>query len=430
MRRVVAIVDGEHYPPVVRAALEEIDDLVVAAVLVGGTEKLRGDVEGYGVPLEPSVEAAIDRHEPDLVLDLSDEPVLGPPARFALASRVLAHGVPYEGPDFRFEPPPATVVDVPTLAVIGTGKRVGKTAVTGRVARRLASTRRTVVVAMGRGGPPEPEVVVVRPSLETLLELSRSGRHAASDHLETAVVAEVTTVGCRRCGGGLAGAVAVANVVEGVGVATGLGAELVVLDGSGAALPPVAADRRVLVASAADPIHVTAGYLNAYRARIADLVVITMAEVDAPHEELREAIRAHARPWTPFVRAVLRPRPLEPVDGRRVAFFCTAPEPLHARLAAHLEEEHGARVASVSGNLSDRARLRDDVAAADADVFLVELKAAAVDVVLEEATRRGIRVVIAANDVVPLPGEPPLDETLERLATEATTLAEHEVRVR
>ena len=37
MRRVVAIVDGEHYPPVVHAALEEIDDLVVAAVLVGGT---------------------------------------------------------------------------------------------------------------------------------------------------------------------------------------------------------------------------------------------------------------------------------------------------------------------------------------------------------------------------------------------------------
>ena len=135
MRRVVAIVDGEHYPPVVRAALEEIDDLVVAAVLVGGTEKLRGDVDGYGVPLEPSVEAAIERHQPDVVLDLSDEPVLGPPERFALASRVLALGISYEGSDFRFDPPPATVVDVPTLAVIGTGKRVGKTAVTGHVAR-------------------------------------------------------------------------------------------------------------------------------------------------------------------------------------------------------------------------------------------------------------------------------------------------------
>jgi cyclic 2,3-diphosphoglycerate synthetase len=430
MRRVVAIVDGEHYPPVVRAALEEIDDLVVAAVLVGGTEKLRGDVDGYGVPLEPSVEAAIDRHQPDLILDLSDEPVLGPPQRLALASRVLALGVPYEGPDFRFDAPPATLVDVPTLAVIGTGKRVGKTAVTGHVARRLASTRRTIVVAMGRGGPPEPEVVVVRPTVETLLELSRNGRHAASDHLETAVVAGITTVGCRRCGGGLAGAVAVSNVVEGVAVANELGAELVVLDGSGAALPPVAADRRVLVASAAEPVDVTAGYLNTYRARIADLVVVTMAEEDAPHAELREALRAHTRPWTPVVRTVLRPRPLEPVDGSRVAFFCTAPAERHAALAAHLGEAHGARVTSVSGNLSDRARLHEDLLGADADVFLVELKAAAVDVVVEEASRRGVRVVVAANDVVPLPGEPPLDEALERLATEAVTLVPEAVRAR
>ncbi len=427
MRRVVAIVDGEHYPPVVRAALEEIDDLVVAAVLVGGTEKLRG-VEGYGVPLEPSVEAAIERHQPDLVLDLSDEPVLGPPERLALASRVLALGVPYEGPDFRFVPPPLTVVDVPTLAVIGTGKRVGKTAVTGHVARRLAASRRTVVVAMGRGGPPEPEVVVVRPTVETLLDLSRRGRHAASDHLETAVVSGVTTVGCRRCGGGLAGAVAVSNVVEGVSVASRLGAELVLLDGSGAALPPVAADRRVLVASAAQPVAVTAGFLNAYRARIADLVVITMAEDDAPHDELRDALRAHVRPWTQLVRTVLRPRPLEPVQGERVAFFGTAPEMQHARLAAHLEEGHGARVTFVSGNLSDRSRLRDDLDAAEADTFVVELKAAAVDVVVEEASRRGVRVVVAANDVVPLPGEPPLDEALDRLAAEAEALVPEAVR--
>jgi cyclic 2,3-diphosphoglycerate synthetase len=422
MRRVVAIVDGEHYPPVVRAALEEIEDFVVAAVLVGGIEKLRGDDQGYGVPLEQSVEVAVERHQPDVVLDLSDEPVLGPPERLELAGRVLALGVPYEGPDFRFDPPRAEPVSVPTLAVIGTGKRVGKTAVTGHVARRLAATRRVVVVAMGRGGPPDPEVVFVRPTVDALLELSRGGRHAASDHLETAVVAGVTTVGARRCGGGLAGAVPVSNVLEGVSVASGLGAELVVLDGSGAALPPVAAGRRLLVVSASQPVEVAAGYLNTYRARISDLVVVTMAEEDSPHEQLAEALRPHLRPWTPLIRTVLRPRPLEPVSGERVAFFCTAPATQHARLASHLEEAHGASVSLVSGNLADRGRLREDVAAADADVFVVELKAAAVDVVVEEATRRGVRVVIAANDVVSLPGEAPLDAELDRLAAEAVAL--------
>jgi cyclic 2,3-diphosphoglycerate synthetase len=419
MRRAIAIVDGEHYPPVVRQALDELDDLVVAAVLVGGTEKLRGGAD-YGVPLEPTVESAVLEHRPDIVIDLSDEPVLSPPDRLALASRVLALGLPYEGPDFRFEPPRFETIGLPSLAVIGTGKRVGKTAVAGHVARRLAVAQRLVVVAMGRGGPPEPEVVPVPPTVESLLELSRSGRHAASDHLETAIAAGVPTVGCRRCGGGLAGAVGISNVLEGVSLAATLEPELLLLDGSGAALPPVDAGRRILVASAAQPVDVAAGYLNAYRALISDLVLVTMAEDGAPHAEVAHAVGSRARPGTPVIRAVLRPRPLAPVAGEEVAFFCTAPAAGHAPLAAHLAEHHGARVAHVSGALADRARLREELHHVDADVFVVELKAAAVDVVVEEAARRGVRVVIAANDVVPLHGEPDLESELERLAVEAS----------
>ena len=70
--------------------------------------------------------------------------------------------MPYEGADFRFDPPRFEPIGLPSLAVIGTGKRVGKTAVTGHVARMLARDRRVVVVAMGRGGPAEPEVVEIR----------------------------------------------------------------------------------------------------------------------------------------------------------------------------------------------------------------------------------------------------------------------------
>ena len=74
---------------------------------------------------------------------------------------------------------------------MGTGKRVGKTAITAHAARLYARERRVVVVAMGRGGPPEPEVATVAPDVEALLALSRSGRHAASDYLETAALAGV-----------------------------------------------------------------------------------------------------------------------------------------------------------------------------------------------------------------------------------------------
>jgi len=39
--RAVVLIDGEHYAPVVRDALEALPYHVVGALLVGGTEKLR-----------------------------------------------------------------------------------------------------------------------------------------------------------------------------------------------------------------------------------------------------------------------------------------------------------------------------------------------------------------------------------------------------
>ena len=46
----LALVDGEHYPAVVRDALAALPYDVVGALLVGGVEKLRGD-DDWGVPL-------------------------------------------------------------------------------------------------------------------------------------------------------------------------------------------------------------------------------------------------------------------------------------------------------------------------------------------------------------------------------------------
>src|SRR5438094_172921 len=158
---------------------------------------------GYGVPAYDDPDAALLALEPELVLDLSDEPVLGPAARLRLASRVLAAGIPYAGADFRIEPPQMTPFPLPSLSVFATGKRVGKTAVSAHIARLLARDRDVVAVAMGRGGPQAPEVMESPPGVEELLALARDGRHAASDYLEIAATAGVVTVGCRRCGGGL-----------------------------------------------------------------------------------------------------------------------------------------------------------------------------------------------------------------------------------
>src|SRR6059058_5798755 len=150
--RTLALIDGEHYPATVRDALVELPYEFVGALMAGGTEKLRADAD-YGVPVYDDLDAALGALEPELVLDLSDEPVLGPAARFRLASRVLAAGIPYAGADFRIEPPQLARFPLPSLSVFATGKRVGKTAVSAHIAGLLARDRDVVAVAMGRGGP-------------------------------------------------------------------------------------------------------------------------------------------------------------------------------------------------------------------------------------------------------------------------------------
>jgi len=417
MIRTLALIDGEHYAPTVRDALAELQYDFVGAVMVGGIEKLRGEAD-YGVPVYDELEAALRELEPELVLDLSDEPVLGPAARFRLASRVLAAGVPYAGADFRLEPPELEAFPLPSLTVFATGKRVGKTAVSTHVARLFSPDRNVVAVAMGRGGPETPEVAESPPSVAELLALSRDGRHAASDYLELAAIAGVVTIGCRRCGGGLAGAVATSNVFAGAELALQRSPDLVVFDGSGAAIPPVATGKRVLVTSTYDRPELVTGYLNAYRILIADLVLVTMADAQTPHEALALAIREVKRD-VPVIAVGFRPRPLAPVAGKRVAYFTTAADSVHERLAADLADQ-GVDVVHVSGNLADRPALLPELEAVDADVYLTEIKAAGIDAVAEAGARRGVEVVLAANDLVPVPGQPALEPELRALVEAAS----------
>jgi cyclic 2,3-diphosphoglycerate synthetase len=415
--RAVAIIDGEHHAPVVRDALAELPYDFAAAHLVGGTEKIKGG-EDYGVPLIDDLARALAEHEPEVVVDLSDEPVLGPRERFRVASRVLALGVPYVGADFRLDPPSLAPYERPSLGIVGTGKRIGKTAATTHVARVLAERHRLVIVAMGRGGPPEPRVAESPTTLEQLLEISRAGGHAASDYLEHATLSGAATVGCRRCGGGLAGAVSTSNVSEAARLATERSPDLVIFEGSGSSLPPIATDKRLLVTDARHEPDLLVGYLNAYRLLVSDLVLLTMAEEGARHDEIRKEIAA-LDPELPVVATVLRPRPSESVEGKRVAVFTTAKENAHELIASHLRDEHGAREVEVSGNLSRRDALAEDLERVRADVYATEIKAAAIDLVAEAAVARDLPCVFVINELRPLAGEADLDAELRALADAA-----------
>jgi cyclic 2,3-diphosphoglycerate synthetase len=436
------LVDGEHYPAVVRAAVEELRAAgrkVVGAALLGGAEKISAAVgpEEYGVddvvagdsPLAALL-TGLDRFGPDEVVDLSDQPVLDARTRLRLVAHTLARGVPYRGAGFAFEVPPRPrTATKPTIAVIGTGKRTGKTAVAAELARALvAAGRKPVVVAMGRGGPVEPEVVDPAEfdlSPEALLALARSGRHAASDHLEDALTAGVVTVGTRRCGGGLAGEPASATFAAGVELANRRPEELLILEGSGTSIPPVHADATVCVVGApgaSDP-ELLLGYLGAYPLLLADLVVITMVEqpladlgaVAALEERIRGLV-----PGVPVVHTTFRPRPLGSISGNSVFFTTTAPVAVSAILAAHLES-YGATVVGHSSSLANRSRLAADLQAAGrADVLVTELKAAAVDLATGFALERGMRVVYSDNQVLATGGDGPLETLFPAMADLAT----------
>jgi cyclic 2,3-diphosphoglycerate synthase len=431
--RALFLIDGEHYPPVVLDAMQSVEQSLdaegVAAAFLGGTEKIREGTD-YGIPLvegkDPvsAVQKALCEHEVDIVVDLSDEPVIGYKERMKIASLALYAGARYLGSDFELKPPALRPVSTkPSMAVIGTGKRVGKTAVSGYLARLLAGEGfEPGVVSMGRGGPQRPEVIEghkMEVGSEYLLEALERGAHAASDYYETAALSRVITVGCRRCGGGLAGEPFVSNVLEGAEIANGLDTRVTLFDGSGAAMPPVQVQRRVLVAGANQDPEYIVGYLGTYRLLLSDLVLLTMSEEPmADSEKVRGLVAAigKLRPDLDVIPTVFRPRPVGKVDGLRVGYVSTAPPAVLDTLSRHLEEHYGCQVVAASGNLSDRKRLGADLEEMlGVEAYLTEIKAAAVDVVTRRGAAEGKPVFYCDNDPV---GQN-LDPALLGLAREA-----------
>ncbi len=439
-RAAVALIDGEHYFPVIEAALETIADDpaydLKGAVFIGGTEKVTDSarLDGFKVPVildadvMRGIDLAIARFKPSVFIDLSDEPVVGYRERFEFACRILARNISYKGSDFLFEPPAFfNVVHKPSISIIGTGKRTGKTAVSAYICRELKSEGHDpCVVAMGRGGPAAPEVIhggELNLKPEYLLELSRQGKHAASDHYEDALMSRITTVGCRRCGGGMAGEVFISNVLDGARVADELPEEMIVFEGSGAALPPVRTDFSVLIAGASQPEEYITGYFGPYRISLSDLVILTMCEEPLATREKIERLEAGikaVKPGVKVVRTVFRPKPLNDVAGRRVFVATTAPADVGRIIGGYLEEEFGCQVAGISHHLSNRPLLRADLAAAgDFDVVLTELKAAGVDVVTAYGLEQGKEVIYMDNSPVTVGGDGDVKELLIEAAVEA-----------
>ena len=448
VNNMLCLVDGEHYLPVTKEAIDTLNKLehidIVAAVFIGGTEKLRDDSEeSYSEKLGVPVQFAKDKDIPydlivemirkfdvDAVMDLSDEPILDYPKRFRIACKVLNEGVIYEGPDFRFEPTSQyEIMEKPSITILGTGKRIGKTAVSGFVSRLIGKNGyEPCVIAMGRGGPEEPEIVhgeEMEITAEYLLEQSEKGVHAASDHWEDALMSRILTIGCRRCGGGMAGEVFLTNMKQGAKLANKVDSKFAIFEGSGAAIPPIKTDKKITLIGASQPIENLTTYFGPYRVGLGDLVILTMCEepmADADKIKKIEDFVAEVNPDATVISTVFRPKPLGDLTGKKVLFATTAPESVKDKLVNYLEENYDCKVIGTTSHLSNRPLLRQDMKkyVDKADVMLTELKAAAVDVASKDAISHGLDVVYCDNVPVEIDDTyPDLGESVIKLVDSA-----------
>ncbi len=111
------------------------------------------------------------------------------------------------------------------------------------------------------------------------------------------------------------------------------------------------------------------------------------------------------------IETVFKPHPLKPINGRKVFLAVTAPPEAGTILRERLEEEAGCEVVGMSFNLADRRALRRDLeGSGEADLFLAERKAAAVDTVARYAGERGKEMVYFHNRPVPLEGGESLED--------------------
>ena len=417
-KRLAAIIDGEHYPQITLDAVEELkkdfQGEFCGIIFLGGTEKITsGNFIDFFNDKVFAIKnfltdfpAALDIFKPDLVYDLSDEPVVNHRIRMTIASFCFFKKASYMGPDFLFKyEKKLHETKIPSISIIGTGKRIGKTAISSNIAKIFKKNALDVIiVAMGRGGPKDPQLLrgeEININPKYLLSLSNKGLHASSDYIEDAMMSRITTIGCRRCGGGFGGRVFLSNVSEGVKLADSLNPDLIIIEGSGASVPEVQTDKTICVVGANQNWDEITGYLGIYRILESDLVVLTNCEKPLATREEINNLENNIKTLNPSItiyRSIFRPKPLGNIKNKKIVVAMTAKSIIRDKIIKYIEKKFNCTVAGITFNLSNRPLLKKDLESySEYDTILTELKAASVDVVTDFALKAGKEIIYMNN---------------------------------
>jgi len=423
-KRLIAIIDGEHYPQITLDAIQvlkkEFKGEFCGIIFLGGTEKITTgnfaeffNEEVFVIKnLLSDFPAALDRFKPDLVYDLSDEPVVNHSIRMTIASFCFFKHASYIGPDFLFKYDKKLYeTRNPSISIIGTGKRIGKTAISSFIAGIFKkSGLDVVIVAMGRGGPKDPQLLKgeeININPQYLLSLVSKGLHASSDYIEDAMMSRITTIGCRRCGGGFGGRVFMSNVSEGTKLADSLNPDLIIIEGSGASVPEVKTCKTICVVGANQNWEEITGYLGIYRMLTADLIILTNCEKPLATRRQINDLENNIKTINPsanIYRSIFRPKPLGNIENKKIVVAMTAKSIIKDKIKSYIEKKFNCTVAGITFNLSNRPLLKKDLESfIDYDAILTELKAASVDVVTDFALKSG-REIIYMNNICEIAG--------------------------
>lgn len=435
-KRLIAIIDGEHYPQITFDAIEvlkkEFPGEFCGIIFLGGTEKITtgnftdffNDKVFVIKNFLTDFPAALDRFKPDLVYDLSDEPVVNYRIRMTIASFCFFKKASYMGPDFLFKYEKKLYeTKNPSISIIGTGKRIGKTAISSFIARLFKKNALDVlIVAMGRGGPKDPQLLrgeEINISPQYLLSLSSKGLHASSDYIEDAMMSRITTIGCRRCGGGFGGKVFLSNVSEGAKLADSLNPDVIIMEGSGASVPEVQTFKTICVVGANQNWDEITGYLGIYRILVSDLVILTNCEKPLATREEINNLENNIKTINPSIniyRSIFRPEPLGNIENKKVVVAMTAKSIIEDKIKKYIEKKFNCTVVGITFNLSNRPLLKKDLESyTDYDTVLTELKAASVDVVTDFALKSGKEIIYMNNICEILGGSKTFEKNLLQL---------------
>jgi cyclic 2,3-diphosphoglycerate synthetase len=189
---------------------------------------------------------------------------------------------------------------------------------------------------------------------------------------------------------------------KGAELANEVDSDFIIMEGSGAAIPPIKTNKHIVLVGANQPIINIENFFGPFRINLADLVVITMCEEPMASNEKVERIENYIKEINPdatVISTVFRPKPLEDIAGKNVLFATTAPDSIQNVLIEHLEDFYDCKVVGTTPHLSNRPLLQKDIDRYidTVNVMLTELKAAAVDVVTRDALKAGLEVVYCDN---------------------------------